>query len=251
MGKMLQLFLMSSDSSLRQASNVEAERKVDSVDVRLANAHASTCDAAAENVEKATHTMDHDMVRRETKLVTARRASRTKAPQLNQESQFDEADILESEWFDTDDVEACVLKARCIKTGHHVMIKDRPCRVDKVGTSKIWKGPFRGCFQSQIVARCIFTGKKFEQSWPATEDVSLAAVQRQECTIMDIGDDGELVLLTSTFDTKSDVNLPTGTDGDRKLAECIKTDFHNGKNVIVVILSSCGIEKVVQYKSTD
>jgi len=246
--KMLHLIKASSDSSLRQASTVEATQKADDDEAfSLAITGASTCSAAAENVEQTIRATEQELVQRDTKcLLTERRVLRTKA---RKESQLDEADLLESDGFVVD--EACVLKARCIKTGHHVMIKDRPCRVDKVGTSKIWKGPFRGCFQSQIVAHCIFTGKKFEHTCPATEDVSMAAVQRQECTVMDIGDDGELSLLTSAYETKSDVNLPTGTDGDRKLAECIKTDFHDGKNVMVVVLSSCGIEKIVQHKSKD
>merc|ERR1712150_260689 len=190
---------------------------------------------------------EQELARRDTKcLLTERRELRTKA---RDECQFDEADLLESDGLVVD--EACVRNARCIKTGQHVMIKDLPCRVDKVGTSKVWKGPFRGCFQSQIVAHCIFTGKKFEHTCPATEGVRMAVVQRQVCTVMDIGDDGELDLLTSAFETKSDVNLPTSADGDCKLAESIKTEFHNGKNVTVVVLSSCGVEKVVLHKSKD
>lgn len=244
--KMLHLIKVSSDSSLRQANTVKVNQKAGQA-FSLAITDAPMCGAAAQKVEQTIHATEEELVRHDTKcLLTERRVLRTK---VRRESQLDEAYLLESDGLVVD--EACVLKARCIKTGHHVMIKDRPCRVDKVGTSKVWKGPFRGCFQSQIVAHCIFTGKKFEHTCPATEDVSMAAVQRQECTVMDIGDDGELSLLTSSFDMKSDVNLPTGTDGDCKLAECIKTDFHNGKTVKVVVLSSCGIEKVVQHKSKD
>jgi translation elongation factor P/translation initiation factor 5A len=177
---------------------------------------------------------------------------RTKAAELDKENRFDEACFLESEGVDlTVDDEARVRKAKTIKTGHHLMIKNHVCRVEKVGTSKIWKGPLRGCFQAQLVARCIFTGKKFEHNIPATEDVCMAAVQRQVCTVVDIGDDGELSLLTPAYDMKNDVNLSTGTDGDRRLSECIKKDFHRGKTVTVVVLSSCGIEKVVSHKSMD
>lgn len=237
--KMLHLSKPSSDSSLRQAGTVEA--------LSLAITDASIFGAVAEKVEQTISATEQELFQRSTKcLLTERRVLRTK---VRKESQLDEADLLKSDGSVVD--KACVLKARCIKTGHHVMIKDRACRVDKVGTSKIWKGPKSGCFQSQLVAHCIFTGKKFEHTCPATEDVSMAAVQRQECTVMNIGDDRELSLLTSAFDVKSDISLPNANDGDRKLAECIKTDFHNGKTVMVVILSSCGVEKVVQHKSKD
>lgn len=184
----------------------------------------------------------------------ARRACRAKTSQLSTKDTIDEDSFSVSGSSDRDVVETAVLKARSVKAGHYVMINNRPCRVEKIGTSKVWKGPESGCFKSHFVARCIFTGKKFEHLCLATADVSIAVVQKLECQVMDIGDDGELSLLTSTFDTKADVNLPAETDDDRKLAERIKAEFHKGRTVVVQVMSSCGHEKVVeilQHKCTD
>jgi len=260
--KMLELLLMPSqcgatssvvDSSSCAGTKVKAKRRAeDDEALTLATTEMPMCDVAREEDEKAKHKTNEDKVRCEiARAPTAHRVFRTKASQLDKGNLLDEESCLESEGFDLDVVETFFQKARSIKTGHHVMIKDQPCRVVEVGTSKIWKGPHRGCFQKQIVARSIFTGMKLEHMCPAAEDVRMAAVKRQEYTIMDIGNEGELSLLTPTYDIKADVNLPTETDGDRKLAGCIKTDFHSGKTVSVMVLSSCGVEKVVQYKATD
>merc|ERR1711920_1108324 len=110
----------------------------------------------------------------------------------------------------------------------------------------VWKGPETGCFKTHFVARCVFTGKRVEHLCLATADVRIAFVQNLECTVMDIGNAGELSLLTSTLDEKTDMNLPTETDDDRKLAERIKRDFQDGKTVVIRVMSSGGFQKVVE-----
>lgn len=142
-------------------------------------------------------------------------------------------------------------EAASIRKSDHVMIKDQPCRVMQITTSKIWKGPYRGCFQSQIIARGIFTGMKFEQAFPTAQHVTMPFVKCDEYQVLDIGNDGELSLMTATYDVKVDVNLPSLTDADHKIAECIKTDFNIGKTVLVTVQSACGTEKVIKYKSVD
>jgi translation initiation factor 5A len=141
--------------------------------------------------------------------------------------------------------------AGSVRKGDHVMIKDQPCRVMQITRSKIWKGPYRGCFQSHITARDIFTGKKQEATFPVTQKVNMPFVKRHEYIVMDVGTAGELDLLTSEGATKSNVNLPTGTDADAELAESIQACFSSGKIVVVVVLSACGYEKVVQCKAMD
>jgi len=232
-------------SSLHNANEVKGKQNDEDDALR-----SSICDALAQEDEKVKLETKEEMVWREI-APTTHHVSWTDASQFDEEDIFDEANCLETEGFDLDAAETCFQKARSIRTGHHVMIKNQPCRVVKIGTSKVWKGPYRGCFQTQIVAKNIFTGMRSEHLCPATEDVSIAVVKRQEYTVLDIGMDGELSLLTPTFDVKADVNLPTGTDDDCKLAECIKTNFHGGQTVVVAVLSSCGVEKVVHSKCTD
>jgi len=148
--------------------------------------------------------------------------------------------------------EECFLEAGSIKKGQYVMIKNQPCRVMQIDkTSKIWKGPHRGCFQSHIIARGIFTGKKEDIFLPVTQKVTMPFVKREECTVIDIGNDGELSLLTPEYDTKDDINLPTGTESDAELAKRIQAGFDAGEMVIVIVLSACDSAKVVECKIMD
>jgi len=148
--------------------------------------------------------------------------------------------------------EECFQEAGSIKKGEYVMIKDQPCRVMQTDkTSKIWKGPHRGCFQSHIIARGIFTGKKEDVFFPVTQKVTMPFVKREECTVMDIENDGELSLLTAECITKEDVNLPTGTESDSELAKRIQTGFDAGETVVVIVLSTCECAKVVECKIVD
>jgi translation initiation factor 5A len=235
---MIQLLL---GSALDCTSTTKLVQRFDEAASMLQMQEASLCDVAVAIAEESANSSTQKRLAK-----TARRTLREKASQLDKKQKSDEAEFCDSDCLDGDVVEAGVLKARCVKTGHHVIINNRPCRVEKIGTSKVWKGPQTGCFKSHLVARCIFTGKKFEHLCPATEDVRLAVVQKLECTVMDIGNDGELCLLTSAFDTKTDINLPTESDDDRNLAERIKVDFRNGRTVVILVASSCGVEKVVE-----
>lgn len=143
-------------------------------------------------------------------------------------------------------------EAGSIKKGQYVMIKNQPCRVVQIDkTSKIWKGPHRGCFQSHIIARGIFTGKKEDVFLPVTQKVTMPFVKREECQVIDIGKDGELSLLTTEYDTKDDVNLPTGTESDSELAKRIQTGFAADDMVVVIVLSTCECAKVVECKIMD
>jgi len=151
-----------------------------------------------------------------------------------------------------DGQEECFQEAGSIKRGQYVMIKDQPCRVMQVDkTSKIWKGPHRGCFQSHIIARGIFTGKKEDMFFPVTQKMTMPSVRREECTVLDIGNRGELSLLTHECNTKDDVNLPTGSEADSELSKRIQTGFDAGQMVVVIVLSSCERGKVVECKIMD
>merc|ERR1719443_1680339 len=152
----------------------------------------------------------------------------------------------------TEAQEECFREAGSIKKGEYVMIRNQPCRVMQIDkTSKIWKGPHRGCFQSHIIARGIFTGKKEDIFLPVTQKVVMPYVKREECTVIDIGHDGELSLLTPEYDTKDDVNLPTGAESDSELAKRIQSGFDAGEMVVFIVLSTCECSKVVECKVLD
>merc|ERR1712118_346876 len=128
-----------------------------------------------------------------------------------------------------------------IRKGSYLMIKGNPCKCVEVSTSKTGK---HGHAKAHIVALDIFTGKKMEELCPTSHNLNVPFVKREEYTVMDIQDDDMLSLLTEGGDTKEDLKLPSANEEDEKLAKLIKTDFEEGKTVVVTVQSACGKEKV-------
>lgn len=128
-----------------------------------------------------------------------------------------------------------------IRKGGHIVIKDRPCKVIDVSTSKTGK---HGHAKNRFVAIDLFTGKKVEDIVPSTHTTRVPFVTRNEYTVLDIDEDGALSLMDDSSEQKDDVNLPP----DDKLAEDIKEAFDDGKELIVSVISAMGEEQVISFK---
>jgi translation initiation factor 5A len=218
----VQLASISEDASDLQKATTEMLMESEQISQQDTHAHAS---AGKQHSSKQSR---------------ARKASSAQNDERNEEEAMSQQD---STYFQ---------EAGSIKRGEHVMIKDQPCRVSEVKSlGKVWTGPCTGCFQVQITARSIFTGRKLERIFPVKENVTMAFIKREEHTVIDIGENGELTLLTPQYETKCDVNLPTGADTDAELADRIREGFDVGKTVVVTVLSACGMEKVTQCKITE
>merc|ERR1711964_406960 len=101
-----------------------------------------------------------------------------------------------------------------LRKGHYAMLKDHPCKVVEISTSKTGKHGHAKC---HIVGLDIFTGKKCEDLCPASHNMSCPVVGKSEYTVMDVADDGALSLLTDGGDTKSSL-----------ICLAIKEDFEAG-----------------------
>lgn len=51
-------------------------------------------------------------------------------------------------------------------------------------------------------------------------------------------------------DTREDLSLPSQTDDDLKLAEQIRKDFEEGKELVLSVLKAMEDEKIVASKAT-
>ena len=145
-------------------------------------------------------------------------------------------------------------EAGTLRKGSHVMIKGHPCKVAEVSTSKTGK---HGHAKAHIVAIDIFTGKKYEDLCPCSHNISVPFVKREEYQMLTADHDtGAVSLLTPDGDTKDDLNLPTfvsvgePTDDDKKVSEEILKWLDEGKDFQVIVLSACGVEKIIQTKAT-
>ena len=132
-------------------------------------------------------------------------------------------------------------QAGAIRKGGHIVIKNRPCKVVEVSTSKTGKHGHAKC---HFVAIDIFTSKKLEDSVPSSHKCDVPHVDRQDYQLIDIAEDGFISLLTESGDTKDDLKLPT----DDALLTQIKDGFAEGKDLILSVMCAMGEEQICAVK---
>jgi len=122
-----------------------------------------------------------------------------------------------------------------------VMIKDRPCKIVEMSTSKTGK---HGHAKVHMVALDIFTGKKMEDICPSTHNLNVPNVTRKDYQFLGETDDGFAQLMDlETNDTKEDLKMPTDAD----LLRDIRASADDGG--LVTVLSAIGEEKIVGCKA--
>ncbi|KAJ8102461.1 translation protein SH3-like domain-containing protein [Lipomyces tetrasporus] len=131
------------------------------------------------------------------------------------------------------------MQCSALRKNGHVVIKGRPCKIVEMSTSKTGK---HGHAKVHLVAIDIFTQKKLEDLSPSTHNMEVPNVTRTEFQLIDI-DDGFLSLMTSDGATKDDVKVPDGDIGAK-----IESEFEEGKDLIVTIVSAMGEEACISYK---
>ncbi|GMM30564.1 translation elongation factor eIF-5A [Martiniozyma asiatica (nom. inval.)] len=131
------------------------------------------------------------------------------------------------------------MQCSALRKNGHVVIKGRPCKIIDMSTSKTGK---HGHAKVHLVATDIFTGKKLEDLSPSTHNMEVPVVKRVEFQLIDV-DDGFLVLMNNDGDMKEDVSAPEGELGDK-----LQSDFDDGKDLIVTIVSSMNEEACISYK---
>merc|ERR1711931_429415 len=115
------------------------------------------------------------------------------------------------------------------------MIKDRPCKIVEMSTSKTGK---HGHAKVHLVALDIF---------PSTHNMNVPNVTRKDYMFTSETDDGFAQLMDlETGETKEDLKMPSGPEepGD-KLADEI---LAGAESSLVTVLSAIGEEKIVGCK---
>ncbi|XP_074309676.1 eukaryotic translation initiation factor 5A-5 [Silene latifolia] len=132
-------------------------------------------------------------------------------------------------------------QAGTIRKSGYIVIKNRPCKVVEVSTSKTGKHGHAKC---HFVAIDIFNGKKLEDIVPSSHNCDVPHVNRTDYQLIDISEDDFVSLLTDNGGTKDDLKLPE----DDKLLEQIKTGFAEGKDLILSVQSAMGEEQICGVK---
>jgi len=84
------------------------------------------------------------------------------------------------------------------------MLKDHPCKVTSITTSKAGK---HGHAKAVIVGTDIFTDKKYEDMCPTSHNMMIPHVSKSEFAVMDMDNDGYLTIMTEDGETREDLNV--------------------------------------------
>ncbi|KAI3771865.1 hypothetical protein L6452_03036 [Arctium lappa] len=132
-------------------------------------------------------------------------------------------------------------QAGTIRKNGYIVIKNRPCKVVEVSTSKTGKHGHAKC---HFVGIDVFTGKKLEDIVPSSHNCDVPHVSRTDYQLIDISEDGFVSLLTESGTTKDDLRLPA----DENLVAQIKDGFAEGKDLVVSVMSAMGEEQINSLK---
>ncbi|KAG5294598.1 eukaryotic translation initiation factor 5A-2 [Histoplasma ohiense] len=133
------------------------------------------------------------------------------------------------------------MQCSALRKNGFVVIKNRPCKIVEMSTSKTGK---HGHAKVHLVAIDIFTSKKLEDLCPSTHNMEVPNVSRKEYQLLDITDDGFLSLMSDDGSLKDDVKLPEGDVGE-KIVKLFRTDE---KETNVVVLTAMGEEVAMDAK---
>ena len=84
------------------------------------------------------------------------------------------------------------------------MLKNHPCKVKSIATSKAGK---HGHAKAVIVGTDIFNDKNYEDMAPTSHNVYVPYVKREEYTVLDVTEDGFLSLMMEDGSMKEDIKL--------------------------------------------
>ncbi|KAG9198027.1 hypothetical protein B5807_02631 [Epicoccum nigrum] len=133
------------------------------------------------------------------------------------------------------------MQCSALRKNGFVVIKNRPCKIVEMTTSKTGK---HGHAKVHLVAIDIFTSKKLEELCPSTHNMNVPNVRRQEYLLVDVSEDGFLSLMSDDGSTKDDVKVPDGEVGDK----INKLFTEEGKDTSVIVLTAMGEEAAIDAK---
>jgi len=133
------------------------------------------------------------------------------------------------------------MQCSALRKNGFVMIKNRPCKIVEMSTSKTGK---HGHAKVHLVALDIFTNKKYEDICPSTHNMDVPNVSRKDYQLLDVSDDDYLSLMDDGGNTRDDLKIP-----ESDLGEEIKNAINDGRDIMCTVLSACGEEAVIATKT--
>ena len=127
-------------------------------------------------------------------------------------------------------------RAAELKKGMVAFLKEKPCKIIDITTSKTGK---HGHAKANITGIDIFTGKKVMDISPTSHTMYQPVVDTNDWTVTDIDDEGFVTLMDDDGNQKEDLQLPTNEFVlDPELGDKIKEAFENDQEVVVKVQSA-------------
>lgn len=135
------------------------------------------------------------------------------------------------------------IRAGEIKKGMIVMLKDHPCKVNEVTTSKTGK---HGHAKASITGLDIFTGKKYIDISPTSHNMTKPVVSNKSYLLCDINDEDFTSLMDEeTSEIIEHIKLPGENTADPKLGITIRKKYNeSNKDIFVTVTSAMNREEI-------
>jgi len=131
-----------------------------------------------------------------------------------------------------------------LKKNGYVVMKGFPCKIVDMSTSKTGK---HGHAKVHLVGIDIFTGKKYEDISPASHNMEIPFVTRNEYQCIEVSDDNFVSIMDDNGNLRSDIKIDPEADAD--LYAQIKDMLAAGTDCYVSVLKALGSEQVVGLKN--
>jgi translation initiation factor 5A len=143
------------------------------------------------------------------------------------------------------------IRAGEVKKGGFVMLKEKPCKVISVTTSKTGK---HGHAKATITGTCIFTSAKCIDICPTSHNMTAPIITRAEYELTDLDREGAMTLMDGGGGVRGDLSVPRGQDGElNDVANEVKVAYaaRAGEGQVwIQVVSAMGKEAAVAVRTT-
>jgi translation initiation factor 5A len=138
------------------------------------------------------------------------------------------------------------MQASAFRKGTCIILKDKPCKVVDMSTSKTGK---HGHAKVNFTGIDIFTGKKYKEIQGSTHNMLTFESTKEDWGVMDLQSD-TLSLINDAGDTK-DVGLPPDEELAAKIQEQWDAHDDDKQEMTVTLMTALGQEQVTAWSMKD
>lgn len=144
-----------------------------------------------------------------------------------------------------EEVEINYTPANDIRINSIVLLREPPvpCKVVELAKSKPGK---HGSAKIKVIGVCLWNGKKYDDIWGSSDNVSVPTVTKTDYSLLYITEDGYISIQGPQGDTRQDIKLDE--EFGPKIRELWQENDNGEKEVIVTVTTTLGIDQISGVK---